>query len=255
MRMSCNGCRVLRKACPDDCVIRPCLGWIRTAEAQGNATLFLAKFYGRAGLTNLLAARPQNQRAAIFRSLLYEACGRIVNPIYGSVGLLWSEQWHLCQAAVESVLKGTPISQIATATASTTTAVTPIKASDIRHIANRKSQCTIDLHKVNASSRVQFKHTGFWSICPETDMPGSVEEENQRAQESREIANGSHVSLNEHVCRKQELDSTEEDSGLDLTLGNKSKSRDELCSYNKSDDHEMFRSVELQLTIRHEYSA
>ncbi|KAJ1690703.1 hypothetical protein LUZ63_014858 [Rhynchospora breviuscula] len=222
MRMSCNGCRVLRKACPDDCVIRPCLEWIRTAEEQGNATLFLAKFYGRAGLTNLLAARPQNQRAAIFRSLLYEACGRIVNPIYGSVGLLWSEQWHLCQAAVESVLKGTPISQIATATTSTTTAVTPIKASDIRHIGNRKSHCTFDLHEVNASSRpVQFNHTGFWSICPETGMPGSVEGENQTDQESQETANGSHVSLNEHVFLKQELDSNKEDSGLDLTLASR----------------------------------
>jgi len=28
--------------------------------------------------------------AAIFRSLLYEACGRMLNPVYGSVVLLWS---------------------------------------------------------------------------------------------------------------------------------------------------------------------
>uniref|UniRef100_J3L0E6 LOB domain-containing protein n=1 Tax=Oryza brachyantha TaxID=4533 RepID=J3L0E6_ORYBR len=90
MRMSCNGCRVLRKGCSEGCTIRPCLQWIKTPEAQANATVFLAKFYGRAGLLNLLAAGPDHLRPAVFRSLLYEACGRIVNPIYGSVGLLWS---------------------------------------------------------------------------------------------------------------------------------------------------------------------
>ncbi|KAL5662533.1 hypothetical protein ACJX0J_029658, partial [Zea mays] len=56
MRMSCNGCRVLRKGCSDACTIRPCLQWIDSPEAQANATVFLAKFYGRAGLLNLLAA-------------------------------------------------------------------------------------------------------------------------------------------------------------------------------------------------------
>ncbi|BAD73141.1 seed specific protein Bn15D17A-like [Oryza sativa Japonica Group] len=111
MRMSCNGCRVLRKGCSEGCTIRPCLQWIKTPEAQANATVFLAKFYGRAGLLNLLAAGPDHLRPAVFRSLLYEACGRIVNPIYGSVGLLWSGQWQACQAAVEAVLKGHPAAQ------------------------------------------------------------------------------------------------------------------------------------------------
>eukprot|EP01018_Ginkgo_biloba_P027354 Gb_36943 [translate_table: standard] len=105
MRMSCNGCRVLRKGCSDSCTIRPCLQWIKSAESQANATVFLAKFYGRAGLMSLI-------NAAVFRSLLYEACGRIVNPVYGSVGLLWSGNWQICQAAVESILKGCPIHPI-----------------------------------------------------------------------------------------------------------------------------------------------
>jgi len=113
MRMSCNGCRVLRKGCSDACTIRPCLGWIKSPEAQANATVFLAKFYGRAGLLNLIAAAPTDAlRPAVFRSLLYEACGRIVNPVYGAVGLLWSGTWHMCQAAVEAVLKGAPIVQV-----------------------------------------------------------------------------------------------------------------------------------------------
>ncbi|KAL0332479.1 UNVERIFIED_CONTAM: LOB domain-containing protein 40 [Sesamum calycinum] len=86
MRMSCNGCRVLRKGCSDNCSIRPCLEWIKTPDSQANATVFLAKFYGRAGLMNLINAGPQHLRPAIFRSLLYEACGRIVNPSTGRLG-------------------------------------------------------------------------------------------------------------------------------------------------------------------------
>ncbi|XP_074579076.1 protein WHAT'S THIS FACTOR 9, mitochondrial-like [Curcuma longa] len=43
MKMSCNGRRVLRKGCSEKCRFRRCLQWI-------NATVFLAKFYGRAGL-------------------------------------------------------------------------------------------------------------------------------------------------------------------------------------------------------------
>ncbi|MCO5582366.1 hypothetical protein L7F22_054168 [Adiantum nelumboides] len=104
--MSCNGCRVLRKGCSEGCPLRACLQWMETAEAQGFATLFLAKFFGRAGLMEFITAVPLPQRSALFQSLLYEACGRTVNPVHGAVGLLWSGQWHLCQEAVSTVLKG-----------------------------------------------------------------------------------------------------------------------------------------------------
>ncbi|TYG63395.1 hypothetical protein ES288_D06G026600v1 [Gossypium darwinii] len=39
-------------------------------------------------------------------SLLFEACGRTVNPVNGAVGLLSSGNWHICQAALETVLQG-----------------------------------------------------------------------------------------------------------------------------------------------------
>ncbi|KAJ4846611.1 hypothetical protein Tsubulata_033256 [Turnera subulata] len=134
MRMSCNGCRVLRKGCSENCSIRPCLQWIKNPESQANATVFLAKFYGRAGLMNLINAGPDHLRPAIFRSLLYEACGRIVNPIYGSVGLMWSGSWQLCQSAVEAVLKGAPITPINTEAAANGQGP-PLKAYDIRHVS------------------------------------------------------------------------------------------------------------------------
>lgn len=44
--------------------------------------------------------------AALFQSLLFEAAGRTVNPVSGAVGLLWSGNWQVCQAAVETVLRG-----------------------------------------------------------------------------------------------------------------------------------------------------
>lgn len=44
--------------------------------------------------------------AALFQSLLFEACGRTINPVNGAVGLLWAGNWHLCQEAVETVLRG-----------------------------------------------------------------------------------------------------------------------------------------------------
>uniref|UniRef100_A0A0E0LMV4 LOB domain-containing protein n=2 Tax=Oryza punctata TaxID=4537 RepID=A0A0E0LMV4_ORYPU len=104
--MSCNGCRVLRKGCSEGCVLRPCLQWIDGAEAQGHATVFVAKFFGRAGLMSFLTAVPEPQRAAVFQSLLYEAAGRTINPVGGAVGLLSAGSWHLCQAAVDTVLRG-----------------------------------------------------------------------------------------------------------------------------------------------------
>ena len=139
--MSCNGCRVLRKGCSESCILRPCLQWIDTPEAQGHATVFVAKFFGRAGLMSFISNVSESQRpgtyiytyqilcsfflgcvtcvivsvlifffwlcfSALFQSLLFEACGRTVNPVNGAVGLLWTGNWHVCQAAVETVLRG-----------------------------------------------------------------------------------------------------------------------------------------------------
>ncbi|CAA7402135.1 unnamed protein product [Spirodela intermedia] len=176
MRMSCNGCRVLRKGCGDDCSIRPCLQWIKSPESQANATIFLSKFYGRAGLINLINSGAEDLRPAIFRSLLYESCGRLVNPMYGSVGLLWSGSWHLCQAAVEAVLKGAPIIRVSSEAGgpklagSSHEAVT--SSYDIRHVSKEATAshlfgqdaaagpADVCLRKVNPATRTHFKRPG-----------------------------------------------------------------------------------------------
>ncbi|KAM3291440.1 LOB domain-containing protein 38 [Capsicum baccatum] len=104
--MSCNGCRILRKGCNENCILRQSLQGIENPHAQANATVFVAKFFGRAGLMSFLSSVPESQRPALFQSLLFEACGRTVNPVHGAVGLLWTGNWHVCQSAVETVLKG-----------------------------------------------------------------------------------------------------------------------------------------------------
>ncbi|XVF09609.1 hypothetical protein REPUB_Repub07fG0108700 [Reevesia pubescens] len=155
MRMSCNGCRVLRKGCSESCTIRPCLQWIPTSQSQSNATLFLAKFYGRAGLINLINAGPLHLRPGIFKSLLYEACGRIVNPIHGSVGLMCSGNWHLCQAAVDAVLSGAPINQVSFELLASS--CSPLKSAfDIRHVPKDKNS-NDGLRKVK--NRGRFKRS------------------------------------------------------------------------------------------------
>ncbi|KAF7113429.1 hypothetical protein RHSIM_RhsimUnG0125300 [Rhododendron simsii] len=104
--MSCNGCRVLREGCYENCILRQSLHGIESHQAQANATVFVAKFYGLASLMSLLSSVPESQRPALFQSLLFEACGRTVNPVNGAVGLLWTGNWHVCQSAVETVLGG-----------------------------------------------------------------------------------------------------------------------------------------------------
>ncbi|KAI3737206.1 hypothetical protein L2E82_27201 [Cichorium intybus] len=105
--MSCNGCRVLRKGCGENCVLKPCLEWIQSPDAQGHATLFISKFFGRSDLINFITAVPSgHQRTALFQSLLFEAVGRTVNPVNGAMGFLSTGKWHLLEAAVQTVLAG-----------------------------------------------------------------------------------------------------------------------------------------------------
>ncbi|KAK6136929.1 hypothetical protein DH2020_029335 [Rehmannia glutinosa] len=104
--MSCNGCRILRKGCNENCILRQSLHGIESPQSQSNATVFVAKFFGRAGLISFLSSVPESQRPALFQSLLFEACVRTVNPVSGAVGLLSTGNWHVCQSAVETVLRG-----------------------------------------------------------------------------------------------------------------------------------------------------
>ncbi|MCD7457899.1 LOB domain-containing protein 41 [Datura stramonium] len=250
MRMSCNGCRVLRKGCSESCSIRPCLQWIKTPESQSNATVFLAKFYGRAGLMNLINAGPDHLRPAIFRSLLYEACGRIVNPIYGSVGLLWSGNWQLCQNAVEAVLKGSPITPIASEIAVNNNGP-PLKLPyDIRHI-NRDENATksSDLHRVR--TRCRFKRSGAKtkattkskSICSGSGDESAHEKINGSTSHDSSLSHQSEAAAAPKVefeCREIEsLQSTEMAEVEDSAMAEPAK----------ENDGADYGEIELELTL------
>lgn len=83
---------------------------------------------------------------------MYEACGRVVNPMMGSAGLLWSGYWNQCQAAVEAVLNGSPIMQSPAAFSSP---VAPLKTHDIRHVS--KDSTAGEISKVK--TRTRFKRS------------------------------------------------------------------------------------------------
>ncbi|KAG8474693.1 hypothetical protein CXB51_031212 [Gossypium anomalum] len=151
--MSCNGCRVLRKGCSESCILRPCLQWIDSPEAQGHATIFVAKFFGRAGsCPSSLPCQNLNVlvyiRTQLSLSLSYISCGRTVNPVNGAVGLLWTGNWHVCQAAVETVLRGGTVRAVPELMA-------PTPASD------EKSQATTITYML----KLQETATKFNSTC------------------------------------------------------------------------------------------
>ncbi|KAI4326039.1 hypothetical protein MLD38_031392 [Melastoma candidum] len=156
--MSCNGCRVLRKGCSDSCILRPCLSWIDGSDSQGHATVFVAKFFGRAGLFSFISAVPEPQRPALFRSLLFEACGRTVSPVHGAVGLLWSGNWRICQAAVETVLRGGTIQAIPELL--TSAAFPPISPEDSCEADD--GSCTYDARNNNNSNN---NNSSFPASC------------------------------------------------------------------------------------------
>ncbi|XP_041016260.1 uncharacterized protein LOC121258787 [Juglans microcarpa x Juglans regia] len=94
---------------------------------------------------------------AIFRSLLYKACGRLVNPIYGSVWLLWLRSGQLCQSAVEAMLKGALITAI-TSKAAASHHGPPLKAYEIRLVLkDENSVASKDPHRVK--TRCRFKRS------------------------------------------------------------------------------------------------
>ncbi|XP_057489719.1 LOB domain-containing protein 41-like [Actinidia eriantha] len=237
MRMSCNGCRVLRKGCSDNCSIRPCLQWIKSSESQANATVFLAKFYGRAGLINLINAGPDHLRPAIFRSLLYEACGRIANPIYGSVGLLWSGNWLLCQNAVEAVLNGSPITQIGSEAAECDNGP-PLKAYDIRHVSKEDSpDGSKDLHRVR--TRCRFKRS---AAKPKASRVWSAP-----------VEDSGHDDLNRSTSHESSLSHVSEAvAAAELNVEGESREVESVLKPNEeADDGE----IELELTLGFEPSS
>ncbi|KAK4430213.1 LOB domain-containing protein 42 [Sesamum alatum] len=236
--MSCNGCRVLRKGCSQNCTLRPCLQWIKSPESQANATLFLAKFYGRAGLINLINAAPTHLHPEIFKSLLYEACGRIINPVHGSVGLMCSGNWPRCHAAVEAVLQGAPL--VMQLPGDDDSAAHP-HGCDIRHLskdsstslrrirtrnrfkrtaAHAKTQVdSIAADLVMSESEGNFTITGWDCGEDSKNFGGEVKRPPSRDSFSVETVEPALANRNEQPVRGVKPEELTSEIGLDLTLG------------------------------------
>lgn len=79
-----------------------------------------------------------------------------MDPVNGSVGLLWSGNWAECQAAVDAVLKGSPIMQMPSSSdLPAPHLISPIKTYDIRHVSRDPSSA--ELNKVK--NRARFKRS------------------------------------------------------------------------------------------------
>ncbi|QCD92172.1 Lateral organ boundary [Vigna unguiculata] len=227
MRLSCNGCRVLRRGCTVECPIRTSLQWISCPDSQSNATLFLAKFYGRQGLLNLLTNAPSHLQPAVFKSLLYEACGRMVNPIFGSTGLLSTGNWHLCEAAAKAVLSGAPIQQALLDGAESL----HFKDCDIRHVAKGHKSCggPDALHRVKSRTSklkrraAKPKVESFVAELAQNELDGrgSLSQDSAsgltRTSENKIIGGEADSSCSENVVEPARAN--DEEIELHLTLG------------------------------------
>uniref|UniRef100_A0A0C9S909 TSA: Wollemia nobilis Ref_Wollemi_Transcript_9860_1464 transcribed RNA sequence n=1 Tax=Wollemia nobilis TaxID=56998 RepID=A0A0C9S909_9CONI len=284
MRMSCNGCRVLRKGCSDSCALRPCLQWIRSAEAQANATVFLAKFYGRSGLMKLLTSGPEHLRHVIFKSLLYEACGRIVNPVHGSMGLQCSGNWHICHAAVESVLRGQPVQPLEIGGAHDSSDLPDIKqfqfidstvtekllkvknGGRFKRVSNKKSRAenkretdvTTKEEDVTVSGSASQVCNLRWRRCYPQELQAMNDAEPQgnllwteSSSDSDELrSDGSRLQIAEEVCRDNENIKAEDDAGAMEIHKEKEamESGEDMENFHSGDDGDE-NDVELELRL------
>ncbi|KOM54321.1 hypothetical protein LR48_Vigan10g021300 [Vigna angularis] len=77
----------------------------------------------------------------------------MVNPIFGSTGLLSTGNWHLCEAAAKAVLSGAPIQQALLDGVESL----DFKACDIRHVAKSHKSYSPGALKVVKSRASKFK--------------------------------------------------------------------------------------------------
>lgn len=133
-----------------------------------------------------------------------------MNPIYGSVGLLWSGSWQLCQNAVEAVLKGAPITQIASDSADDANNGPPLKAYDIRHISkDENSAGSSELHRVR--TRCRFKRSAAKGKASR-GWVGSGEESGHEELNNRSSSHDSSLSHQSEVAPVVEGESRESES-------------------------------------------
>ena len=136
-----------------------------------------------------------------------------MNPIYGSVGLLWSGSWHLCQAAVEAVLKGAPITPI-TSEAAVNSHGPPLKAYDIRHVSkDENSAASNDPTQKVTKTRCRFKRTVVKPKARKASATGGFELETRcEATQSKWAGYCADVELNRSTSHESSVSHQSDDA-------------------------------------------
>ena len=158
--------------------------------------------------------------------MLYEACGRMVNPIFGSTGLLSTGNWHLCEAAAKAVLSGAPIQQHLLDGAESL----QFEACDIRHVAKSHKSCGPDaLHRVKPrtgkfkrrAAKLKVNSTVAELAESELDGQGSLSHDSAsgltRTSENKIVGGEADSSCSENVVEPAAANDGEIE--LQLTLG------------------------------------
>ncbi|KAK9097452.1 hypothetical protein Sjap_022949 [Stephania japonica] len=83
----CAGCKLLRRRCPEDCILSPYF-------PKNNPQRFLSvhKIFGACNITRMLKSLPVDQRAIAADCMSYEAERRVEDPVYGCVKIIYGLQ-------------------------------------------------------------------------------------------------------------------------------------------------------------------
>lgn len=96
----CAACKLLRRRCAQECPFAP---YFSPLEPQKFASVH--KIYGASNVSKMLMEVPENKRADAANSLVYEANARIIDPVYGCMGVISTlqQQAQSLQAELNAV--------------------------------------------------------------------------------------------------------------------------------------------------------
>lgn len=181
----------------------------------------------------------------ILESLLYEACGRIIDPVHGSAGMLSSGHWPQCQAAVAAVLRGSPLvipssgEDDDSSSADDEHSVKSVQGSDIRQLPKHESSAAPVASLYRAKTRPRFECSAkshvdpiVADICNDSETKFTItgwdhgkkfDDEVERASSldsvlSVQTVEPDLVIRNEPVRELKPIPSSDNETGPDLTL-------------------------------------
>ncbi|KAL5757196.1 hypothetical protein ACOSP7_021635 [Xanthoceras sorbifolium] len=87
LTMPCAACKLLRRRCTVECIFLP---YFSPSEVDKFAAVH--RVFGASNICKMLQKIPTERREDAVKSLVYEAKARLLDPVYGSVGMMASLQ-------------------------------------------------------------------------------------------------------------------------------------------------------------------